>query len=157
MLARLGADEFAVLAASAGTSKIARSELMATAERVQSALAAPFIVDDVALAVEATAGLADYPKDGETSQLLLQRVDIALNLAKRNHEPVAGYDRTIDSHNPRQLRLLADLRLATRRDELVLHYQPLMDIESSRLRVLRRSFGGSTPPKGCWHRTSSCR
>jgi diguanylate cyclase (GGDEF)-like protein len=133
VLARLGDDRFAVMIASASAGDLALRELRAAASRLQSALALPFIVDDVALAVEATAGLATYPESGDTGQLLLQHADIAMNQAKSHHDAVAVYDPALDGHILGKLRLLADLRQATARDELVLHYQPLMEIATSRI------------------------
>jgi diguanylate cyclase (GGDEF)-like protein len=133
VLARFGADEFAVMITTTGTANSGKCDLHAAVARVQRALAQEFIVDEVALAVEATAGVVCSPEDGRTSRLLLQRVDIALNLAKTNHEATGAYDHTLDHHDPRKLRLLADLRQAASREELVLHYQPMVDIASSRI------------------------
>ena len=148
VLARFGADEFAVMLTTPGTDASATSNLLTAAVRVQSALASQFVVEEVALAVEATAGLVCYPEHGEASQLLLRRVDIAMNLAKTNHEAIGVYDRSLDDHNPRKLRLLADLRQAAERDELVLHYQPLVDITSSRVKGVEALVRWQHPTEG---------
>ncbi len=147
-LARFGADEFAVMITAAGSGPSARSELSAALSRVQATVSSEFIIDDGALAVEATAGLVRYPQDGGTSQLLLQRVNIAMNLAKTNHEEMGVYDHGLGDHNPRKLHLLADLRHAASRDELVLHYQPLMNIASSRITGVEALVRWQHPTEG---------
>jgi diguanylate cyclase (GGDEF)-like protein len=131
LLARLGGDEFAILITTAGNDAAALAAQEQVVQRVQAALDAAFVVGDVALAVEASAGIARYPQDGDSSQLLLQRADIAMYQAKRNQERLAVYDQTFDDHNLRKLCLLADLRKAEVHDELLLHYQPLVDIQTS--------------------------
>jgi diguanylate cyclase (GGDEF)-like protein len=134
VMARLGGDEFALLITARTSGEEAVAEQRAVVHRVLAAFDAPFVIDDITLAVEATAGLASYPQHGDTGEVLLQRADIAMYLAKGNHESVAVYDRTLDSHNRRKLMLLADLRQAVDREELVLHYQPLIDIATHRVR-----------------------
>jgi diguanylate cyclase (GGDEF)-like protein len=130
VVARLGGDEFALLFPSETTGQPAIELAQALTRRVLAALAEPFVVDEVSLAVEASAGIALSPGHGDTGELLLQRADIAMYLAKTNHDDIALYDTALDGHNPRKLTLLSQLRSAVERSELVLHYQPLINIDS---------------------------
>jgi diguanylate cyclase (GGDEF)-like protein len=130
VMARLGGDEFALLFPSETTGQPAIELAQALTRRVLAALAEPFVVDEVSLAVEASAGIALSPGHGDTGELLLQRADIAMYLAKANHDDIALYDTALDGHNPRKLTLLSQLRSAVERSELVLHYQPLINIDS---------------------------
>jgi diguanylate cyclase len=132
-MARLGGDEFALLIATATTGVEALAEQQAVVRRILAALHVPFVIDDIALAVDGTAGLARYPQDGDTGDVLLQRADIAMYQAKTNHEALVVYDRMLDGYSPRKLTLLADLRQAVGRGELLVHYQPQIDIATLRV------------------------
>ena len=147
-MARLGGDEFALLMTTQSTGDRARAEQQTVLGRVLATLHAPFVVDDVALVVEASIGLASYPADGDTGELLLQRADIAMYTAKGNHEHVAVYDRTLDGHNPRKLALLAGLRQAVDHDELILFYQPFVDLATFRVRGVEALVRWQHPTEG---------
>ena len=148
LMARLGGDEFALLVPTPSTGREALADQQAVAYRVLAALNAPFVIDDMALAVEASAGLASYPHDGDTGELLLQRADIAMYTAKSNHDSLAVYDRALDDYNPRKLALLADLRQAVDRDELVLHYQPEIDVATLRVHGVEALVRWQHPAEG---------
>ena len=139
LVARLGGDEFVILLAgdqtSAGNQCPAQGggpehAYMQITERALEALTHPFIVEGLSLVVEASAGLAIFPQDGTSTELLLQRADIAMYVAKTTHTRVTRYDGRLDEHNPRKLALLAELRRAVSEDELVMYYQPTVDLLS---------------------------
>ena len=67
------------------------------------------------------------------TRLLLQRADIAMYAAKRSHQSVAPYADALDGNTPDRLALLGELRTAATNDELVLHYQPQIDLRSGRV------------------------
>jgi len=128
-LARLGGDEFCVLLPSVPDLDIA----MDVAQRITLALEEPLEVDGMTLVVEASCGVAVAPDHGDTADLLLQRADIAMYAAKRSHQSVAPYANALDGNTPDRLALLGELRTAATNDELVLHYQPQIDLRSGRL------------------------
>ena len=129
LVARLGGDEFAVLISGTGlTFDESRAMFMLFAKRINEALAKPFLVEDMLLAVDASVGLAVFPDDGETSELLLQRADIAMYVAKRTQAGPVFYDVSVDKHNPDKLALLSRLRQAINTGELVVHYQPIINL-----------------------------
>ncbi|HEY5050504.1 MAG TPA: EAL domain-containing protein [Acidothermaceae bacterium] len=130
VLARLGGDEFVLLFPSHATGREAIHAALDLTRRILDALHEPFMVDDVSLAVEASAGIAVWPAHGDTGDALLQHADIAMYLAKSRHEDLAIYDSALDGHNPRKLTLLSQLRGAVDNGELVLNFQPLVDIGS---------------------------
>jgi predicted signal transduction protein with EAL and GGDEF domain len=127
-LARLGGDEFAVLLPA--TDAVVGREV---ANALLSALASPIQVDEVALSVEASIGIAVAPEDGEDADTLLQRADVAMYAAKQHHTGVETYSARDDGHSPARLALLGELRRAIETDQLVLHYQPKADLSSGRL------------------------
>lgn len=128
VLCRLGGDEFALLIPG-GTD---RESLQALAQALLAELRQPFIVDGMQLLVDASMGLAFYPADGADSNALLRSADVAMYEAKRRGGGVSVYDRSLDQNSPERLSLIADLNEAIRQDQLLLHYQPRLDLHSQR-------------------------
>src|SRR6185436_6632741 len=119
-VARLGGDEFAVLFPmldeAAGAEQLAK--------RVIAALHEPFVVQGVTLSVDASVGIACFPDHGEEVDLLLQRADVAMYVAKSSFGGIEVYDEASDENSVDRLSLAVEVREAAARDELVLHYQP---------------------------------
>jgi diguanylate cyclase (GGDEF)-like protein len=119
-LARLGGDEFCVL--------LPRVEglgaSLEVAERVIAILEEPFDIDGMTLAVDASCGIAIAPSDGDSADLLLQRSDVAMYVAKDSHANIVTYNDELNVNTPARLALLGELRTAIAQDQLVLYYQP---------------------------------
>jgi len=128
LVARLGGDEFAVLLPG-GTADGAAS----AAEFVRAAIAQPFAYDGVALHVEASIGIARFPADATDPDTLMQRADIAMYQAKRGRTGAAHYDAARDPHSTARLALLGDLAGALDGEQLVLHYQPKIELRTGRV------------------------
>ncbi|HEY2443621.1 MAG TPA: EAL domain-containing protein [Streptosporangiaceae bacterium] len=120
LVARLGGDEFAVLLPVIRNAAVARE----VAARLRAALAEPVRLDGMTLDIEASVGIATYPVDAPDVELLLQRADVAMYLAKEHRNGVESYDPARDRNSPARLTLLGDLRRAIDRGELELHFQP---------------------------------
>jgi EAL domain-containing protein (putative c-di-GMP-specific phosphodiesterase class I) len=99
------------------------------ATRLQDALRRPFALRGVAVELESI-GVALYPEHGTTIGRLLQRADVAMYDAKRGRRGVATYTAARDPYSADRLGLLAELRSAIERDELILHYQPKVCLET---------------------------
>jgi len=123
---RLGGDEFAVLLHDAGTADRA----LARARAIREALVRPFDVDGMSLKVGASVGVAMYPDHGTDSHGLLRAADVAMYRAKGHALGVVLYDRDADVHSPQRLALLAELAEAITHGELVMHYQPKLDLRT---------------------------
>ncbi len=119
-LARLGGDEFCVLLPYVA----GESDALAVANRIIAVLEFPFDVGGTVLGIEASCGISLAPADGRSSDLLLQRADVAMYVAKETQAHVVVYRDELDINTPDRLALLGDLRHAVARDEFVLHYQP---------------------------------
>ena len=119
-LARLGGDEFCVLLPDVGCLPAA----VEVAERLLSLLKEPFEIDGMTLAVEASCGIAIAPADGDSSDVLLQRADVAMYLAKNSQANVVVYHDDLNLNTPARLSMLGELRMAIPRGQLVLYYQP---------------------------------
>ncbi|MBB4690396.1 putative bifunctional diguanylate cyclase/phosphodiesterase [Paractinoplanes abujensis] len=118
-VARLGGDEFAV---------ITSADAAALAVAVLDSLDEPFLVDGRELHVGAGVGVA-AAADATDIEQLQRNADLAMYKAKEAGGGVyASYDPAMHDALMRRLSLADDLRLALDRDELVLHYQPTVDL-----------------------------
>ncbi len=129
-VARQGGDEFIVLLnsiASPGDAAI-------VAQKILAALSEPHLIEGQELHAGASIGIAIYPQDGDTAEALLKNSDMAMYHAKemgRNN-----YQFFTDDMNARageRLMLANRLRQALLRDELKLHYQPIVSITDGRI------------------------
>jgi diguanylate cyclase (GGDEF)-like protein len=120
LVARLGGDEFAVLLPSVREADVARE----VAARLRAALAHPVALESISLEIEASIGIALYPDDATAVDVLLQRADVAMYLAKERRTGVETYASDADRNSPARLALLGDLRRGIDRGELELHYLP---------------------------------
>ena len=125
-IAHLGGDTFAILApAIAG-----HDEAAGLATRLRQALHDELTLgDDAPVYVEATAGISLCPADGRDAATLLRRADAALHQAKAQGRPHAFARTRAGDASPRRLRRLAELRRALDGGEIVVHYQPLLDLQ----------------------------
>src|SRR5688572_26347585 len=128
-LARLGGDEFAVLLRGLPDRGMA-AEL---AGRLQDAIARPFMLNGVAAVLDASIGIAHCPEHGTDVHTLVQRADVAMYDAKRSRTSIETYSSERDPYSAERLQLLGELRSAIGNDELVLHYQPKVDVGTQRV------------------------
>ncbi len=139
-VARLGGDEFAVLLP---TSDVAQAATVA--HKILTALDTPFLVDGHTIDVGVSIGIAGYPDHGADSQTLLRHADVAMYMAKRAHSGCAIYDATQDHHSAHRLTLMSELRQALTDGQLLLHYQPLVDLRSGSTRSVEALLRWSHP------------
>jgi diguanylate cyclase (GGDEF)-like protein/PAS domain S-box-containing protein len=143
-VARLGGDEFAVLLPDIGGIEA----VAAVAAKLRSALEAPFVVGELTLQVEASFGVVVSGLHGDDASVLLQRADVAMYVAKERGLGVFAYDEAMDGHTPERLALLGDLRRALEMDELVLHYQPQIDLATNEVRSAEALVRWHHPTRG---------
>jgi diguanylate cyclase (GGDEF)-like protein len=130
LVARLGGDEFAVLSAGAA-GDIEALEL--TAVDLLACIQQPLVVDELSLTVGASIGISRFPVDGSDAQTLLRRADIAMYAAKNNQSGYKFYAAEQDVYSRRRLGMLSDFQRALGSDEIVVHYQPIVDLDEGRL------------------------
>lgn len=127
--ARFGGDEFAILLPEAGE----RDDVERLCERLIAAMRQPFYVEHDMFLIGASIGIAMAPADGIRSDHLLRNADLALYRAKADGRSTHRFFETEMDSEQRERRLIeADLRGAIARDELVLHYQPLVSATDGR-------------------------
>ncbi len=122
-IARLGGDEFAVL-----VPDIDVDEARAVGATIVENLLVPFRVDGFNLEVEASIGIAMFPEHGTSADQLIKQADIAMYVAKGRQSGVEVYDAEQDQNSRRRLSLLSELRTAIGSGEVVLYYQPKINL-----------------------------
>ncbi len=124
---RLGADEFVVVS----TELPDVDALAGFAQGLLDGLAEPFERDGLSITCRSSIGIAQFPRDGDAFEALLNRAEAAMARAKaegRNAYRFADPDVDIDVGE--HLRLVSELRAAIERGELELHYQPIVRLAS---------------------------
>lgn len=123
-VSRLGGDEFAVLLAS----QAARDAASIVAGKIVRCLQTPFLLGGIPLQVEASIGIALFPAHGRDATSLLQHADAAMYKAKRAGCGPMVYDPRADTATLDHLSIYTELHRAIDRDELLLQYQPKIDL-----------------------------
>jgi diguanylate cyclase (GGDEF)-like protein len=124
-VARLGGDEFAILCAPVAGPLGA----VALAERALEEVQRSHMVAGVEVDVDASIGIALYPRHGETVDELLRCADIAMYAAKASGAPTV-FARELDNHSVARLTLASQLRRAIAQSELAVYFQPKADFET---------------------------
>jgi len=127
MVARLGADEFALLLSpAAGPARMAQ-----LAKRILDVLGRPYLIDGQLVNIGASVGVALAPQDGPGHDRLLRNAELALHHAKRaGRGTYSFFEREMDTRALTRRTLEIDLRKALSLREFEVHYQPQIDLES---------------------------
>jgi diguanylate cyclase (GGDEF)-like protein len=127
IISRLGGDEFAIVIRDAPTEDV----IEAIAERISRTFARPFFVEREELRVTSSLGIAQFPVDGETVDLLLAHADAAMYQAKnagRNRHQF--FNESIQAQLVERRQLQDAILRAIENDEFVLHYHPEVDLRT---------------------------
>ena len=144
-VARLGGDEFTLLLP--GVAQVV--DAARVAEKVLDALRAPFLIEDRELLATASIGISLYPEDGRDADTLVKNADAGMYRAKQQGRD--NYQLCAPALNATALERLAlegSLRHAVGQDELVLHYQPVLDVASGRVRAMEALLRWRHPELG---------
>jgi len=143
LLARLGGDEFAILLDDAG-----HDEAVHAAARLSAAVAEPLIVEDTSLSIGVSIGIALFPDDGPDLSVLLRKADIAMYKAKTSQLAHHVYSAADDADAAATLQTVNELRTALTSDELVLHYQPKVDLDTGEVNSVEALVRWNHPTRG---------
>ena len=129
-ISRQGGDEFIVLLPDLADAEATAPVLLKMLERLQ----APFYADNNELATSVSIGIAIYPDDGNDFETLQKKADTAMYRAKDAGGNIYRFfDEQMNVEAVEHLSLRNGLRRALERDELVLHYQPQINLRSGKV------------------------
>jgi diguanylate cyclase (GGDEF)-like protein len=143
LLARLGGDEFAIV-----LEKADESAALATSRRLHDALAAAFTFEDISLHTSVSIGIALFPDHGSDISTLLRRADVAMYKAKSARDGHCVYRTSDDSRGHERLRTLQQLRTAMTEDQLILHFQPKIDVRTGEIHSVEALVRWEHPTRG---------
>lgn len=127
-VARFGGDEFALLITQGGAEAGAH-----IASRIAEALEAPFNLGNATIGIEASIGVAVAGQEEPTLEELLRQADIAMYRAKADRSGFAHYAACNDDGTLDRLTLIGELRQALDYEEIILHFQPKIAVDSGQL------------------------
>ncbi|WP_169335583.1 EAL domain-containing protein [Dasania marina] len=133
-VARLGGDEFTIILKNINNKE--RDYVDTIARRIINALSQPIQLANEEVVVTVSIGVTMVPDDGVLISDLMKNADLAMYQAKslgRNNYQFYSKDLQVDS--AKQLHIDSDLRLALKRDEFILHYQPIMSCDHNMVSV----------------------
>ncbi|MDY6979641.1 MAG: EAL domain-containing protein [Pseudomonadota bacterium] len=125
---RLGGDEFAVLLPGAN-----QKTAEVVAQNIVRFMQEPFQLDRRQIPIGISIGMASYPEDGPSADMLIQHADVAMYLAKENGSGYAFYDASEDQYTTQRLSMLCNLRDAMDNRQIMLHYQPIIDMQHGKV------------------------
>jgi diguanylate cyclase (GGDEF)-like protein len=141
---RFGGDEF-IVACEANT----RAAVSALAQRLLAEVTRPMRLDDKSLEIACSIGIALLPEDGPDLDSVMQGADLALYDAKLNgRKQVSFFTPAMARALVQRKEIEADLRRALTQGELTVHYQPIHDLATGRLRSFEALVRWFHPEKG---------
>jgi diguanylate cyclase len=144
-VARTGGDEFALALPGISTAEAAQ----AVAQRVQLALARPFVFAQAEIPLSATMGISLFPGDAATPGALIKNSDAAMHHGKKSgHGGLEFFSKSISTRAAKHLSMEADLRRALERSEFTLHYQPRLALKDLRVEAVEALLRWRHPQRG---------
>ena len=144
-VARTGGDEFALALPGVATAESAQ----AVAQRVQIALARPFVFAQQEIPLSATIGVSLYPGDAPSAEAMIKNADAAMHHGKKSgHGRLEFFKKSISTRAAKHLSMEADLRKALERGEFTLNYQPRLATEGMRVEAVEALLRWWHPQRG---------
>ncbi|MFH1034895.1 MAG: EAL domain-containing protein [Pseudomonadota bacterium] len=129
-VSRLGGDEFIMIMPDVQ----GPDQAVAAAQRIIEALERPFVLKGHELYVTASLGITLFPADGDELETLVKNADMAMYRAKeQGRNTFQLYTSSMNKRVLLRQAMQADLRKALERDELIVYYQPKVDLDSGRV------------------------
>ena len=150
-VARISSDEFVVLL----TDLASQQEARRTANTIMDVLENPFSIARREVKISASIGISTFPDSGENYDELLRNADIAMYRAKQSTSgSMRFYTEGMNAEATRKLDLESKLRQAIEGEQLELHYQPVIDLQSGGM-VAAEALVRWRDPEGVLHEPDS--
>lgn len=128
-VARLGGDEFAIILRDLSTVDKAQK----VARRIYNSLTQPFSLSGHKILIDLNIGIAPSDPEYDTPEEILRDADIAMHFAKEKSDGPAVFTKEMRSRFLERIQLEMDLKHAVERNELAMHYQPIVSLGEGRL------------------------
>jgi diguanylate cyclase (GGDEF)-like protein/PAS domain S-box-containing protein len=128
-VARLGGDEFAVILEDIAVAQ----DVIVIIQKVLEAFKKPFLSEDRELFAAPSVGISLYPNDGEDVETLVKNADTAMSRAKELGKSYQFFSPEMNAKATKRLVLESSLRRALERQEMLLHYQPRIDLSTGQI------------------------
>ena len=129
-VARSGGDEFTILLDELRDAE----DAAVVAQKILEALQRPFVLSGHELVISASIGISSFPVDGTNTEALLKNADAAMYRAKeQGRNAYRFFSGEMNAHALETLLLTNSLRFALERDELLLNYQPRVELAGKRI------------------------
>jgi len=145
MVVRISGDEFVVLmpllehATDAGR----------VAEKIISTLSQPYLIYDHKIHISASVGIAVFPGDGDDVEVLMKHADTAMYMAKESgRNQYVFYDQKMNDASENRAEVEHDLIQALQQNQLIMYYQPVIDIRSNKITHAEALIRWLHPEKG---------
>jgi diguanylate cyclase (GGDEF)-like protein/PAS domain S-box-containing protein len=126
---RQGGDEFIILLT--GSDK---ENVIEVAERILANFSLPIEIDELEFFVTTSIGISMYPEDGKDEDTIIKHADTAMYLAKeRGKNNYQFYNNSFDEHVYRKIELENGLRKAIEKNQLIIYYQPQIDLKTKQI------------------------
>ncbi len=145
IVARFGGDEFMIMVDSLDN----RDHIIKVADKIMSVFSRPFKIEGQEFFVKASAGIATFPTDGKDSEALIKNADNAMYAAKykgKNGYSLCTWE--MKEEVQKNMRLSNDLHYAIERDELLLYYQPQINLYNNEITGLEALLRWKHPDFG---------
>ncbi|WP_298623472.1 EAL domain-containing protein [uncultured Legionella sp.] len=144
-IARIGGDEFVMIVPDVATEE----SIITVVDKIIQSLNAAFRLAKQDVTITTSIGISIYPKDGTTVNSLLKNADLAMYLAKdRGGNQFQFYNKRLNAHADKTLKLETELRQALIKNEFVIHYQPQFDMDNRCLLSAEALIRWKHPKKG---------
>lgn len=142
---RFGGDEFLVLVKDIEN----KDELKQIADHLMTAFTKPFNISGEEFFVTGSAGIAMYPLDGENPETLIKNADTAMYAAKdKGKNQYAFCTSDMKEKVDKNIKITNDLYYALEREELMVYYQPQLDIDNTEITGLEALLRWNHPELG---------
>jgi diguanylate cyclase (GGDEF)-like protein len=145
LLVRISGDEFVIvledLADEEGPGRVA--------QKILDDVMRPFRIEDNEVQVSASLGFAMYPDDGDDPDTLLRNADAAMYHAKElGRNSFRAFSRSLADRREQRIHIETSLRRAIRDGELLLHYQPIVNLDDSAIHHVEALVRWNDPDRG---------
>ncbi|MBL8511669.1 MAG: EAL domain-containing protein, partial [Betaproteobacteria bacterium] len=146
-VARLGGDEFAVIVENLPNEEHGGAQNVA--EKMIASLASPVMINGQHLNTSCSIGISLFPNDGSDTQTLMKHADVAMYDAKaRGRNNYQFFSHEMNAHAQERHSIENFLRLALRRNELTLHYQPRISFTTGQITAVEALLRWQHPRYG---------